>query len=168
MIDIFRYLMAMLVAAIAAVVGFTNATWSVYGQPDTTTTTVTYPTPATVIIPALPEHTATTVPRQIRCAEHWDSAIRAGWTTERATILLNSIVWAESRCLPDATNGKDHGLAQINYPTWGEQIENELGLRKDHLYDPTLNLIVALHVATEAESYGWRWCQPWDASGDHC
>ena len=31
MIDIIRYLMAMLVAAIAAVVGFTNATFSIYG-----------------------------------------------------------------------------------------------------------------------------------------
>ena len=129
MIDILRYLMAMLVAAIAAVTGFTNATWSIYGEPDTTTTTVTYPTPATVIVPALPEHTATTLPRQIRCAEHWDAAIRAGWSTERATTLLNSIVWAESRCQPDATNGNDHGLAQINWPTWGEQIENKLGLR---------------------------------------
>ena len=94
--------------------------------------------------------------------------MRAGWPTDRATILLNSIVWAESRCQPDATNGKDHGLTQINWPTWKDQIENVLGLRKDHLYDPTLNLIVALHVATEAESYGWRWCQPWNASGDHC
>ena len=166
MIDIFRYLMAMLVAAIAAVVGFTNATFSIYGQPDTTTTTVTYPTPTTVIVRATPD--VETAPRQIRCVEHWDAAMRAGWSTERATTLLNSIVWAESRCQPDATNGKDHGLTQINWPTWGEQIENELGLRKDHLYDPTLNLVVALHVATEAESYGWRWCQPWDASGDHC
>ena len=166
MIDIFRYLMAMLVAAIAAVVGFTNATFSIYGQPDTTTTTVTYPTPTTVIVRATPD--VETAPRQIRCVEHWDAAMRAGWSTERATTLLDKIVWAESRCQPDATNGKDHGLAQINYPTWGEQIENELGLRKDHLYDPTLNLVVALHVATEAESYGWRWCQPWNASGRHC
>ena len=167
MIDIFRYLMAMLVAAIAAVVGFTNATFSIYGQPEnTTTTTVTYPTPTTVIVRATTE--VETAPRQIRCAEHWDAAMRAGWSTERATTLLNSIVWAESRCQPDATNGNDHGLTQINWPTWGEQIENELGLRKDHLYDPTLNLIVALHVATEAESYGWRWCQPWNASGRHC
>ena len=166
MIDIFRYLMAMLVAAIAAVVGFTNATFSIYGQPDTTTTTVTYPTPTTVIVRATPD--VETAPRQIRCVEHWDAAMRAGWSTERATTLLDKIVWAESRCQPDATNGKDHGLTQINWPTWGEQIENELGLRKDHLYDPTLNLVVALHVATEAESYGWRWCQPWNASGRHC
>ena len=166
MIDIIRYLMAMLVAAIAAVVGFTNATFSIYGEPDTTTTTVTYPTPSTVIVRATPD--VETAPRQIRCVEHWDAAMRAGWSTERAITLLNSIVWAESRCQPDATNGNDHGLTQINWPTWGEQIENKLGLRKDHLYDPTLNLVVALHVATEAEKYGWRWCQPWNASGSHC
>lgn len=113
------------------------------------------------------ESTTTTTVPAVRCAEWWHAAVVAGWPAERIPKLLDSIVWAESRCQPDATNGADWGLAQINWATWSHLVDS-MGLKRDHLMQPELNLRVALLVAQEAENQGWRWCQPWDNSGNHC
>lgn len=125
----------------------------------TTAAPPTSTTPATTT-------TTTTLP-DVRCAEWWHAAEVAGWPAERITTLLDSIVWAESRCLPDVDNGSDYGLTQINFATWGDLVTS-MGLKQAHLYQPELNLRVALLVAQEAENLGWRWCQPWDSSGNHC
>ncbi len=123
--------------------------------PPTTTTTTT---------------TTTTVPLvvlDVRCQEWWTTAVAAGWPNDRIPVLLDSIVWAESRCLPDVDNGNDYGLTQVNWPTWGDTV-HAMGYTQDGLYDPLTNLQVALKISEEAEQIGWRWCQPWDSSGFHC
>jgi hypothetical protein len=133
-----------------------------------TTTTTEFPEP--VVAPPVtlpPTTTTTTTLPDIRCVEWWNAAVVAGWPTDLIPTLLNDIVWAESRCQPDATNGSDHGLAQINWRTWSDFVES-MGLRLDHLYQPELNLRVAYLVSVLATEYGWRWCQPWDSSGNHC
>jgi len=114
--------------------------------------------------------TTTTVPvvvLDVRCQEWWTTAVAAGWPNDRIPVLLDSIVWAESRCLPDVDNGNDYGLTQVNWPTWGDTVHAR-GYTKDGLYDPVTNLQVALKISQEAEKIGWRWCQPWDSSGFHC
>jgi hypothetical protein len=124
-------------------------------------TTVALPTGTTTTTT-----TTTTLP-DVRCVEWWHAAATAGWPAERIPVLLDSIIWAESRCLPDVTNGHDDGLTQINWSTWS-QLVTDIGLQRQHLMQPELNLRVALMVAQAAENHGWRWCQPWDSSGNHC
>ena len=125
-------------------------------------TTVALPTGTTTTTTT----TTTTLPN-VRCVEWWHAAATAGWPAERIPVLLDSIIWAESRCLPDVTNGHDDGLTQINWATWS-QLVTDIGLQRQHLMQPELNLRVALMVAQAAENHGWRWCQPWDSSGNHC
>lgn len=143
--------------------------------PNTATTTVApvedVPTErligATVVEPPPTATTEVSAQFTVRCGEWWAAAVTAGWPTERIPTLLDSIVWAESRCLPDVDNGADFGLTQINWHTWRELVEST-GLKRDHLFDPVLNLRVALLISQAAEAAGWRWCQPWDSSGRHC
>lgn len=141
--------------------------WADTGHP-TSTQPTTIVSPTTVALPTgtNPSTTTTTLPN-VRCVEWWQAAVTAGWPTERIPVLLDSIVWAESRCLPDVTNRYDDGLTQINWATWS-QLVTDMGLKREHLMQPELNLRVALMVAQAAENHGWRWCQPWDSSGNHC
>lgn len=123
----------------------------------TTTTSSTTTTTSTLPVVVL----------NVRCQEWWTTAVEAGWPNDRIPVLLDSIVWGESRCLPDVDNGNDYGLAQVNWPTWGDTV-HAMGYTKQGLYDPVTNLRVALKISQEAEKIGWRWCQPWDSSGSHC
>ena len=99
----------------------------------------------------------------VRCGDWASVALRAGWPEERLEVLLEDIVWDESRCLPDATNGADHGLLQINWATWSEYVES-FGFTRDDLYVPEINLWIGAQIAAKATEAGWRWCQPWDSS----
>ncbi len=114
--------------------------------------------------------TTTTLPvvvLDVRCQQWWTTAVAAGWSNDRIPVLLDRIVWAESRCLPDVDNGNDYGLTQVNWPTWADMV-HAMGYTQQGLYDPVTNLRVALKISQEAERIGWRWCQPWDSSGFHC
>ena len=135
-------------------------------QTSNQTTSTVQPSVAPPTTTTTSSTTTTTLP-DVRCVEWWAAAEVAGWPAERISTLLDSIVWAESRCLPDVDNGSDYGLTQINWATWGDLI-TFMGLRQAHLYQPELNLAVALMVSQQAENLGWRWCQPWDSSGNHC
>ena len=108
---------------------------------------------------------ATTAPLQlgVRCGDWASVALRAGWPEDRLEVLLDDIVWDESRCLPDATNGADHGLLQINWTTWSEYVQS-FGFTRDDLYVPEINLWIGAQIAAKATEAGWRWCQPWDSS----
>lgn len=109
--------------------------------------------------------TSTTTPPGggARCGEWALATSKAGWPAEWVDTLLDDIVWDESRCQPDATNGYDHGLTQINWTTWGDYVES-FGFTKADLYIPEINLWIALQIAHIADEAGWRWCQPWDSS----
>jgi len=112
--------------------------------------------------------TTTIVVLNVRCRQWWTTAVAAGWPNDRIPVLLDKIIWHESRCLPHVDNdGRDIGLTQVNYLVHKQLVAN-MGLLKDDLYDPLHNLRVALKISEEAESYRWRWCQPWQSSGSHC
>jgi hypothetical protein len=116
-------------------------------------------------------HATTTVPTTTvfvlrgRCSEARSFA--ASFWPEHELDTLDAIIWAESRCQPDATNGHDHGLLQINWPTWGPMV-TELGYTKADLYDPAVNLMIGEMIAGEAERIGWCRFQPWHWSGAWC
>jgi len=99
----------------------------------------------------------------VRCGNWAAVALKAGWPEERLELLLDDIIWDESRCQPDATNGADHGLLQINWSTWSEYVES-FGFTRDDLYIPEVNLWIGAQIAAKATDAGWRWCQPWDSS----
>lgn len=99
----------------------------------------------------------------VRCGNWAAVALKAGWPEERLELLLDDIIWDESRCQADATNGSDHGLLQINWSTWGDYVES-FGLTRDDLYLPEINLWIGAQIAAKATDAGWRWCQPWDSS----
>lgn len=130
--------------------------------PTTTPTTTTSTTTSTTTTTAVPY-----VVLNVRCQEWWTTAVEAGWSNDRIPVLLDRIVWAESRCLPDVDNGNDFGLTQVHWPVWGDMV-HAMGYTQQGLYDPVINLRVALKISQEAENIGWRWCQPWDSSGSHC
>jgi hypothetical protein len=99
----------------------------------------------------------------VRCGNWAAVALKAGWPEERLDLLLDDIIWDESRCQPDATNGADHGLLQINWSTWSDYVQS-FGFTRDDLYIPEINLWIGAQIAAKATDAGWRWCQPWDSS----
>jgi len=140
----------------AAVVGTSVAPQATTG-PSIAVTTATH---ATTTVP-----TTTVFVLHGRCPEARSFA--ASFWPEHELDTLDAIIWAESRCQPDATNGHDHGLLQINWPTWSEFI-TELGYTKADLYDPAVNLMIGEMIAGEAERIGWCRFQPWHWSGAWC
>jgi len=154
-----------------------SVTGSSYTTSTTTTTLVTIqPTRTTVqtqtpvVVAQNPEpvpsqDSATTAPTSmgVRCGDWTSVAVKAGWPEERLELLLNDIIWDESRCQPNATNGSDHGLLQINWSTWSDYVES-FGFTRDDLYIPEINLWIGAQIAAKATEAGWRWCQPWDSS----
>lgn len=138
---------------------------------DITTTTET-PTTSTTTTTEAPETTTTTEPidfaglaaswqlgveeaRAIygKCGEWHDLAISVGFT-EEDWLTLSAIIYRESRCQPDAWNGHDAGLTQINqiHQQWVE----ESGWKfPDDLFNPENSLRFTLMLKN---SSGWR---PW-------
>jgi len=53
------------------------------------------------------------VPEDALCPQWWPLAVRVGWPVEELE-MLDFIIWRESRCDPNAWNGHDAGLTQIN------------------------------------------------------
>jgi len=94
-----------------------------------------------------------------RCGEWHDLAISVGWQEEEWAT-LSTVLWTESRCTPDAWNGHDAGLTQINqiHSKWLA----ELGL--DHptdMFDPRLNLWFAYQLYSSREEIGKCGWKPW-------
>jgi len=92
-----------------------------------------------------------------KCGEWHDVAINVGWPEEEWEF-LREVIWRESRCKPDAWNGADAGLTQINqvHTEWLSQ----MGLsHPDDMFNPANNLYFAYRLW---ETSGWK---PWRFSG---
>ena len=108
-----------------------------------------------VTLPSEPSTTTTTVPisADAKCPQWWPLAVQVGWPIEELP-MLDRIMWRESRCLPDAWNGHDAGLTQIN------QIHREfvavMGWSwPEDMFNPELSLRFTLKLW---QGKGW---QPW-------
>lgn len=159
------------------------AIWADAGHTPATTTT-TAPTVVYVPLPATTTSTSstttaapdpsTTAPRPVAlvgpdtpCQEWVDTAIKAGWPADRPTIeTLLSVIWRESRCIPDAirrnaTTGNpiDVGLTQINqiHRAWLA----EMGWTHADMTDPLKNLTFAYRLYSSRETAGKCGWQPW-------
>lgn len=137
-------------------------------QAGPTSTTTRPATPSSVthaeVVATVPS-TSVVVLSDAKCPDWWGFAAIYFDADELDT--LDAIIWAESRCQPDATNGTDHGLLQINWPTWSKFI-TDLGYTKADLYNPAVNLMIGSLIAGEAERIGWCRFQPWHWSGEWC
>ncbi len=145
---------------------------------DTHTTERITPTAAAVSVP--PTRTVDGIPTPEQpftpgdCATLFGTAMRAGWTWNDWPTLAR-IVWRESRCLPDAYNGRgrdrSYGLLQINTRgalwdrpiAWGyPSLKDLCGLTaREELLDGFTNLrcgrlLFEVHEAV----YGNGW-KPW-------
>ena len=98
-----------------------------------------------------------------KCQQWLQTAIKAGWPNERKIMdRLGFIMWRESRCLPTADSGPDHGLTQINkvHTHW----INELGWTFEQMKDPAKNLRFAWLLYSGREANGQCGWQPWSMS----
>lgn len=136
-------------------------------EPATTTSSTTTTTTTTVPIEVL------SVEGERSCPGWMDLARQVGWPEDQLE-KLSFVIWRESRCQPDALNGKDPnggstGLTQINHywckpnrwtPNGWLQDRGALSACPD-LFDPEVNLRSALLVwfySVERHGYGWG---PW-------
>jgi len=136
----------------------------------TSSTTTTVPTRTADIVVVRPTTTSTTetsVADGAKCSEWWATAASMGWPADLLPI-LDEVMWRESRCTPDATNGADHGLVQVNWSTWRPLIER-MGFTKADLYVPAVNLLIGHMIYNTAVAHGYQcpW-QPWASSGAYC
>lgn len=111
---------------------------------------VTVPTTSTSTTTTLP---AVAIPESASCPQWWPLAVSVGWP-ESELAMLDRVIFRESRCLPDAFNGHDAGLTQIN------QIHREfvavMGWQwPGDMFNAELNLRFALKLW---QGSGWR---PW-------
>lgn len=92
-----------------------------------------------------------------KCGEWHDLAISVGWPEEEWEF-LREVIWRESRCQPDAWNGWDAGLTQINqiHTEWLAQMGWN---HPEDMFDAEKNLTFAYRLW---ETSGWR---PWRFSG---
>ena len=122
------------------------------GTPTTTTTTTSVAAPLEgVDWVALARH------NHGKCGEWYDTAMSAGWPEDQWRT-ISKVMWRESRCQPDAWNGHDAGLMQIN------QIHKSrlrhLGMsHPDTMFNPYWNLVFARDLWERA---GW---EPWTFKG---
>jgi peptidoglycan hydrolase-like protein with peptidoglycan-binding domain len=114
------------------------------------------------IVPSVPTYAITP-----RCEQWWDTALSVGWE-ESELLQLGAIMYAESRCTPDAiSQTSDYGLAQINWTAHGERLSAK-GITRQDLLDPVINLREARAIADFGLlAFGCQW-QPWYMSGSWC
>lgn len=128
----------------------TSSTTSSTTTSTTTTTTTLPPTTTTLFV----------LPGKWRCPQWHDLAIKVGWKVENLPT-LDRVMWKESRCNPTArSTTSDSGLTQINdvHLDW---LWDQYGISQQDLYDPAVNLTVALMLfdyVGEHQGCGW---QPW-------
>ena len=112
--------------------------------------------------PPLPE---TTIPlvdafASYKCGVWFPLAISQGWPDNPVVLkTLDRICWRESRGIPDADSGPDHGLMQINriHTKW---LDN-LGWTHEDMKDPTANLRFAWLLYSGREANGQCGWTPW-------
>jgi hypothetical protein len=111
------------------------------------------------IVPTLPETTTTTTEAPKGCAQYVADAITAGWPADQAPMLAR-VMFRESRCTPDAYNGKDmaggsYGLMQINGQHKKWLIEQGFITSLDDLFVPSVNLRVSAHLYSMVGWSAW-------------
>jgi len=107
-------------------------------------------------------------PKSAKCPQYWETALSVGWKYKNLKT-LDKIMFRESRCIPWAFNAKDpsggsRGLVQINgfWTPWLKQ-QGVLSPPKasQSLFNPTINLLSALHIYNYGvDRYGDGW-GPW-------
>ncbi len=154
---------------LCTVFGFTVAV----GAPDTSGS----PSGTIALAPYLLEPSTTTSstsstiyidPYSSACQQFSALAVNLGWPADQRTV-LESIMFRESRCIPNAYNGKDpqggsRGLMQLNgfWTPW--LIERGLITSEENLLQADVNLRAALAIynyGVERHGYGWG---PWSAT----
>ena len=94
------------------------------------------------------------------CQQWLQTALDAGWPNDREILdRLGFICWRESRGIPDADSGPDHGLMQINqiHTKW----INDLGWTHEQMKDPAKNLRFAWFLYSGREANGQCGWTPW-------
>ncbi len=107
-------------------------------------------------------------PYSSACEQFSALAVNLGWPADQRTV-LESVMYRESRCIPNAYNGKDpqggsRGLMQINgfWTPW--LIERGLITSKENLLQADVNLRAALEIYNYGVNrYGYGW-GPWSAT----
>ena len=117
------------------------------------------PIPTTTIAPVV----IVEVSDDTKCQQWLQTALQAGWPNERKILdRLGFICWRESRGIPDADSGPDHGLMQINqiHTKW----INDLGWTHEQMKDPLINLRFAWLLYSGREANGQCGWTPWSLS----
>jgi uncharacterized protein YqcC (DUF446 family) len=107
-------------------------------------------------------------PYSSACEQFSALAINLGWPADQRTV-LESVMWRESNCTPNAYNSKDpnggsRGLMQINgfWTPW--LTERGIITKAENLLQAQTNLIAALAIYNYGvERYGHGW-GPWSAT----
>jgi hypothetical protein len=107
-------------------------------------------------------------PYSSACEQFSALAINLGWPADQRTV-LESVMFRESRCIPDVVNSKDpsggsRGLMQINgfWTPW--LIKRGLITSKENLLQADVNLRAALEIYNYGvDRYGYGW-GPWSAT----
>jgi hypothetical protein len=107
-------------------------------------------------------------PYSSACEQFSALAVNLGWPADQRTV-LESVMFRESRCIPDVINSKDpsggsRGLMQINgfWTPW--LIERGLITSKENLLQANVNLRAALEIYNYGvDRYGYGW-GPWSAT----
>jgi hypothetical protein len=107
-------------------------------------------------------------PYSSACEQFSALAVNLGWPADQRTV-LESVMFRESRCLPDQVNSKDpnggsRGLMQINgfWTPWLK--ERGLITSKENLLQADVNLRAALEIYNYGvDRYGYGW-GPWSAT----
>ena len=102
------------------------------------------------------------------CEQFSALAVNLGWPADQRTV-LESVMFRESRCIPNVINGKDpnggsRGLMQINgfWTPW--LIERGLITNAENLLQADVNLRAALEIYNYGvDRYGYGW-GPWSAT----
>jgi hypothetical protein len=105
-----------------------------------------------------------TAPAGSKCPQHYDEAMKAGWS-QNDWSRLDKIIWRESRCQSDAYNGRgrdnSYGLMQLNMKAHRKWVGPLVEWDFNKLYDPLTNLTIAKELYNKAQKHyrcGW---QPW-------
>lgn len=140
-------------------------------------------TPATITVPLAPTTSSSTTPPaatahdalqadledprtfilaelddDLPCREWAPLALKVGWPADQLPTLLRTM-WRESRCLPAADSGPDHGLMQAN--AIHEEWLASMGWTLDDLFDPEVNLRFAYLLWSSREERGQCGWTPW-------
>ena len=126
------------------------------------------------VTPYLIEPTTTTSstifidPYSNTCEQFSALAVNLGWPANERTV-LESVMFRESRCIPNAVNSKDpnggsYGLMQLNLFWTPWLIERGIITSPENLLQADVNLRAALAIYNYGvDRYGYGW-GPWSAT----